>query len=355
MRMRFATQQKNKTRPAGMCWGQVDPQIHTEYFHSGGATAWISLWMGPPQSVPHPDTVIICTPARPSKHVRHKKKRCIKTYQGSGVAKHEGDSWGKPFTSLNSSSTTIRNVSFATFHADRKSWFNIFQPLRPTEGNPWEQIPSTSTALSDTRSVTDESSSKSKDAEKFEFESWPQASTLSSWNLCFRREDTTGSTHPRLVSEWFAEIDLASSMGVLDYSGFVFDKHQFEFETLQRLPKESWRLFRPNLRERSISWRRLNTNTNSPMVTGRQSMFQVFLFFNISEVQELQEKNIYTHEARDDFISARHCSEKGAEKRPQSEDDGQWHPRAATAEHVDFSNKKTIKRQSSSSILFERS
>ena len=254
------------------------------------------------------------------------KKRCIKTYQGSGVAKHEGDSWGKPFTSFTSSSTTIRNVSFATFHADRKSWFNIFQPLRPAEGNPWEQIPSTSTALSDTRSVTDGSSSKRKDAEKFEFESWPQGSTFSSWNLCFRREDTTGSTHPRLVSEWFADVDLASSMGVLDYSGFVFDKHQLEFETLQRLPKESWRLFRPKSRERSFSWRRLNTNTNSPMVTGRQSMFQVF--FQHQWDSGATSEKVYTHEARDDFI---HCSEKGAERRPQSEDDGQWHPRAATA------------------------
>ena len=327
MRMRFATQQKNKTRPGGMCWGRT-----------GGSPNpyWVlSLWWSNHMNFIVNGATAVSSSSRHRHHLHacttiwtraSQKKRCIKTYQGSGVAKHEGDSWGKPFTSFTSSSTTIRNVSFATFHADRKSWFNIFQPLRPAEGNPWEQIPSTSTALSDTRSVTDGSSSKRKDAEKFEFESWPQASTFSSWNLCFRREDTTGSTHPRLVSEWFADVDLASSMGVLDYSGFVFDKHQLEFETLQRLPKESWRLFRPKSRERSFSWRRLNTNTNSPMVTGRQSMFQVF--FQHQWDSGATSEKVYTHEARDDFI---HCSEKGAERRPQSEDDGQWHPRAATA------------------------
>ena len=42
----------------------------------------------------------------------------------------------------------------------------------------------------------------------------------------------SGSTHPRLISEWSAEIVLPSSMGELDHSGFAFDKQQLEFETL---------------------------------------------------------------------------------------------------------------------------
>ena len=50
-----------------------------------------------------------------------------------------------------------------------------FQQLRPAEGTPKEHIPSTSTALSDTRSVTDESTSKREEAEKFESEQWAQA------------------------------------------------------------------------------------------------------------------------------------------------------------------------------------
>ena len=42
-------------------------------------------------------------------------------------------------------------------------------------------IPSTSTALSDTRPLADEGSSNRKEAEKLEFEAWPQASKFNSW------------------------------------------------------------------------------------------------------------------------------------------------------------------------------
>ena len=107
-----------------------------------------------------------------------------------------------------------------------------FQPLRPAESHPRVHVPSTSTGLSDTRSVTDESTSKRKDAEKFEFQSWPQASKFNSWKVCFRREVTTRSTHPRLSSDWLAEMDLASTKDELDLSGFIFDKHQSELENL---------------------------------------------------------------------------------------------------------------------------
>ena len=38
--------------------------------------------------------------------------------------------------------------------------------------------------------------------------------------------------HPRLVSGWLAEVHVTPSMGELDHSGLVFDKHRMEFETL---------------------------------------------------------------------------------------------------------------------------
>ena len=88
-----------------------------------------------------------------------------------------------------------------------------FQPLRPAEGNPWKHIhfSSTSTALSDTRSVTNKNTSKRKEAKKFEFEPWPQGSKFSSWNVPFRREVTTRSTHPRLINEFSTEVGLAAA------------------------------------------------------------------------------------------------------------------------------------------------
>ena len=37
---------------------------------------------------------------------------------------------------------------------------------------------------------------------------------------------------PKLVSEWLAQIDSATSMDDLELPGFVFHKHHMEFETL---------------------------------------------------------------------------------------------------------------------------
>ena len=60
---------------------------------------------------------------------------------------------------------------------------NVDSPLQTSrfaEGNSWEHIPSTSAAVSDTRSVAYESSSNRKEAEKFVFGPWPRASTFGS-------------------------------------------------------------------------------------------------------------------------------------------------------------------------------
>ena len=95
-----------------------------------------------------------------------------------------------------------------------------------------EHIPLTPTALTDTRSAADESgSSNRREAEKFEFEPCPLASKFGSWKVSFRREVISESTHPRLVSDWLAEIDMATGIEDLDHSGFIFDKHQMEIQS----------------------------------------------------------------------------------------------------------------------------
>ena len=83
-----------------------------------------------------------------------------------------------------------------------------FQPLRSAEGSPWEHVPSTSTALSDMRSVTDDSTSKRKDAENFELEPWPQASKNQFYEGLFPQRSynriKSSSIQQRLVGRtWF--------------------------------------------------------------------------------------------------------------------------------------------------------
>ena len=95
-----------------------------------------------------------------------------------------------------------------------------------------EHVPLTPTAVTDTRSAADESgSSNRREAEKFEFEPCPLASKFGSWKVSFRREVISESTHPRLVSDWLADIDMATGIEDLDHSGFIFDKHQMEIQS----------------------------------------------------------------------------------------------------------------------------
>ena len=64
------------------------------------------------------------------------------------------------------------------------------------------------TALSDTRSVTDESTPKRTEAKKFEIEPWPQGSKFSSWKVSFRTEVTTGSVGMNWFGIYYGRIRL---------------------------------------------------------------------------------------------------------------------------------------------------
>ena len=157
-------------------------------------------------------------------------KRGNETYQGGGGAKHEEDGTWELFCITHLFINHHQECIVRNPFRRQKKVDLLSQTLRPAEGNPWEHVPSTSIALSDTRSVADVSTSKRKESDNFEFEPWPRASKISSWKVSFRREVRSGSTHSRLISDCFAEIDLAAGMEELDYSEFIFDKHQVEFE-----------------------------------------------------------------------------------------------------------------------------
>ena len=140
--------------------------------------------------------------------------RSNQTYHGSGGTKHE-DSW-KEHLYCSSVHLPPSRMECGQAPNARKSWF---QPLWSAERNPWEHIlllyrtrfPSPMKVLR-----------KGKEAEKFEFERWPQAAKFSSWKVS-RSRLTTGSARPRLINGWSAEIALVSYVDELDHSRFTCD------------------------------------------------------------------------------------------------------------------------------------
>ena len=138
---------------------------------------------------------------------------------------------------------------------------------RPADGDPWEQIPSTSTALSDTRSVTDEYLEETGSVNIRFLESFFSP-------RCNIRINSS-SINQRLVGE----IDVAATVRELDHSRFVFDKHQMEFETLD--PKNATRIMKitqAEFKRKIDSLEETQYKNECPRFTGRQIMVQVELY-----------------------------------------------------------------------------
>ena len=85
-------------------------------------------------------------------------KRGNKTYQRGGGAKHEEDSWREP--SHHSSVTTTRKMLFATLLRRQKKLIPNYEHHDPQKATLW--VAYSATALSDTRTVADESTSRGK-------------------------------------------------------------------------------------------------------------------------------------------------------------------------------------------------
>ena len=71
-----------------------------------------------------------------------------------------------------------------------------------------------------------------KEAAKFECDPWPHATRFDSWKVFFLREVISGSSHPRVASDCFAETDIVTRMEELKYSGFALNKHNMKYEIL---------------------------------------------------------------------------------------------------------------------------
>ena len=147
------------------------------------------------------------------------ENRGEKTYQGGGGSKHEEHSRRELLTLLTCSSSTIGNGLFVTPLRRQKKVILHYRRCdlqKGTLGNFFHQL----LLLNRTHDrLPMKVPQKRKDAAKFEFEPWPQASKFISWRVSFRRDVMSGSTHPRLISECLAEIDMAVGVEDLDYSG----------------------------------------------------------------------------------------------------------------------------------------
>ena len=76
-----------------------------------------------------------------------------------------------------------------------------------------------------------------EEAENFESEPW-QTSKFTYWKVCFRRAVTTGSTHSRFSSDWFAEVELATGLKIwtIQYSSSTNTRWNSRL-SIQRLPR----------------------------------------------------------------------------------------------------------------------
>ena len=212
-----------------------------------------------------------------------KKKRGNETYHGCGGAKHEGDSRRKLFALLICSSSTTRNVSYATFLRQQKQLILHCRHrdlLKVTHGNTFHRL----LMLYRTRGqLPIKVLQPSKEGEKFKFEPWPQASKFNSWKMSFRREVVSGSTHPRLMVDWFAELDVAARMEEPDPSGFVFDKHQPVWGKLklriQRLLHGIMKIILAEFKRKIHLLEETQSKNKFPMLTVRQIHVSNIFFF----------------------------------------------------------------------------
>ena len=104
-------------------------------------------------------------------------KRGNKTYQRGGGAKHEEDSWREP--SHHSSVTTTRKMLFATLLRRQKKLIHNYEHRDPQKATLW--VAYSATALSDTRTVADESTSRGKKQKNSNLSLGSKASKFNSW------------------------------------------------------------------------------------------------------------------------------------------------------------------------------
>ena len=103
------------------------------------------------------------------------------------------------------------------------------------------------------------------------------------------------STRPKLVGEWLAENDYATSLDDLEPSGFASDDNQRECETLvSKIVKGIAKIIPKELgRKIDLLVEKYYTEKRT-VLTGRQIMYQIFSPFDINKTQEGAEQTCST-------------------------------------------------------------
>ena len=123
-----------------------------------------------------------------------------------------------------------------------------------------------------------------KEAEKLEFDNWPQASRFLSWKVAFRKEAMSELTYPKLAGQWLAEIDQGASMDESTHSGCL-QRAQWTLDskivtgTAKIIPS------RIHTNMNLMCWIEKQYREHHVMLAGRPVMFQIFAFFDINETK----------------------------------------------------------------------
>ena len=161
----------------------------------------------------------------------------------------------------------------------------------------------------------------------------------------------SGSTHPRLISERFAEVDVAAGEEELDYSGFIFDKHQTGCKTqASKIAKEIMETNVHCSRAGKVCYKYICSSTSIRLRSTRRTvsdlldvelyndnrkMFNqafeetVLALGNVLDEHVLEMENVYERQVKNTLMKhaiIHHISKTLFRKRS----------REATREHVDF-------------------
>ena len=204
--------------------------------------------------------------------------RSNQTYHGSGGTKHE-DNWKEPSYCSSVHLPSSRMECSQPFTPPEKVDSNRCDPQNAIRR---EHIPSTSIAVSDTRSVTDESAPKKERNRETLNLSVGRKRQNSVLGKSLSAEDWQ---QDQLVFDWSTDGQQKLLWYHMWTNWTIQDSHatarKWDFETREsKIVKRIMKIVQPNSREWSITWWRLNGKTNVQCLRANKLCFTFFYTVN---------------------------------------------------------------------------